>query len=86
MCDWDDEDFASGNTRHVAEHGVTPEEFQEVLDAADRRDVGSSKSDPTHMTIVGETRDGRSLRIVFELDEDDDFAYIRPITAYEPTD
>jgi hypothetical protein len=64
---------------------VTPEEWQEVLDSAPRRDIEPSESDPDHWTYLGETSRGRTLRIVFILEEDDDFIYVRPITGYEPS-
>jgi len=62
---------------------VTPEEFEEVLTAVARRDVQPSRLHPENMTCAGETNEGRNLRIVFELDESDDFVYVRPVTAYE---
>jgi hypothetical protein len=86
LCDWEDENDPRSNTRHVDDNGVTPEEFEEVLASADRRDVEPSRSHPENMTCVGETSDGRRLRIVFELDEADDFVYIRPVTAYDYED
>jgi uncharacterized DUF497 family protein len=82
-CDWDD--ARGANVDHVAEHGVTPEEWQEVLDAADPADVEPSESDQDHWTYLGETARGRTLRIVFVMEGDEDFLYIRPITGYEPT-
>jgi hypothetical protein len=83
VCDWDDAPRA--NRDHVADNGVTPEEWQEVLDSAPRRDIEPSESDPGHWTYIGETRGGRTIRIVFVMDEGDDFVYIRPITGYGPT-
>lgn len=84
QCDWDDEGFDRGNTRHVAHNGVTRDEFEEVLESIDRGDVEDSHSGPGHLTAVGETEKGRELRIVFELDESPDFVLVRPITAYDP--
>jgi hypothetical protein len=86
FCDWEDEDEPQSNTRHVEHSGVTPEEFEDVLAAADRSDVEPSRSHPENMTCCGETSDGRTLRIVFELDESDDFVYVRPVTAYDSED
>ncbi len=81
--DWDPDDFDRGNTRHVAHNGVTPEEFEEVLEVVDRDDVEPSNSGPGHLTAAGETAEGRRLRIVFEADESPDFVMVRPITAYD---
>ena len=53
------------------------------MTAIARRDVQPSRSHPENMTGLGETSEGRNLRIVFELDESDDFVYVRPITAYD---
>ena len=83
LCDWEDEGDSRSNIRHVGHNGVTPEEFEEVLTAVARRDVQPSRSHPENMTCAGETNEGRNLRIVFELDESDDFVYVRPVTAYE---
>jgi hypothetical protein len=81
-CDWDDAKGA--NVDHVAEHD-SPEEWQEVLDSADLADLEPSESDPDHWTYLGGTGRGRTLRIVFIMEDDGDFVYIRPITGYEPT-
>jgi hypothetical protein len=70
----------------MAVNEVTPAEFMEVLDAARRSDVEPSVSHPENWTTIGGTRRGRALRIVFEMEESDDFVYIRPITGYEPED
>jgi hypothetical protein len=86
FCDWEDEDDPRSNTRHIAHNGVMPEEFEDVLSSVDRHDVEPSRSHPENMTCHGETGDGRSLRIVFELDESDDFVYVRPVTAYDSED
>jgi len=42
--DWDDEEEEGGNTRHIAANGVSPNEFEEVLDSIHCRDVVSSHS------------------------------------------
>jgi hypothetical protein len=83
--DWDEMDASGSNTRHVADNGVTQDEFEQVLDAIGPADVEESLSDPEHATALGETDDGRTLRIVFELTIDGGFILIRPITAYGPT-
>jgi hypothetical protein len=70
----------------MAANHVTPAEFMEVLDAAKRPDVEPSVSHPENWTTIGETRRGRALRVVFEMEESDDFVYVRPITGYEPED
>lgn len=86
FIEWEDEGDPRSNIRHMAAHDVTPEEFVEVLDAAHRSDVEPSVTHPSNWTVIGETGAGRTIRIVFELDESDDFIYVRPITGYEPTE
>ncbi len=62
---------------HLAEHDVTPEEFEEVVSRPERRGVSRSSGRPC---CWGETVDGRYLFCVFEyLDE----MTIMPFTAYE---
>ena len=31
FVDWDDEDDPGSNVRHIAEHGLTPDEVEDVL-------------------------------------------------------
>ena len=65
--------------RHLAEHGVTQDEFAEVV--MDARMIETSRS--TGLPIVlGTTSTGKRLACVFEwLDEDE--TEILPVTAYE---
>jgi hypothetical protein len=62
---------------HLAEHEVTPEEFEAVVSNPDYEDVSRSTSNPL---AFGSTSDGRYLCCVYRrIDEDT----IEPITAYE---
>jgi uncharacterized DUF497 family protein len=70
---WDDE-----NETHLQEHGVSIEEFAEVVCDPDR--VGTSRSSGRPIAF-GYTSTGKYLACVFEL-LDDDTVYA--ITAYEP--
>ena len=65
--------------QHLAEHGVTQDEFTEVV--MDARVIQTSRS--TGLPIVlGTTSMGKRLACVFEwLDEDE--TEILPVTAYE---
>lgn len=79
--DWDDPDDPGGNTRHVAEHGVTPEEFEEVVLApASRPAVSRSTDRPMRF---GWTSTGKHLAAVFEVGTDGVYTVVRPITAFE---
>ncbi|MDP1799689.1 MAG: hypothetical protein Q8K78_19505 [Planctomycetaceae bacterium] len=75
---WFDYFWYTENVQHLAEHGVTPEEFEEVVTAARWIETSSSGSD----MVRGSTAAGRFLVCVF--DQIDDVSVI-PITAYEPT-
>lgn len=67
---------------HLASHGVTVREFEEVLLAASRRMIETSMSSD-YFTVEGETSTGRQLRIVFDMIDD---ITVFPITAYEPSE
>lgn len=77
---WDDS--VGGNIEHLAEHGVTLEEFEQVL-AAGFADRVISRSHPDHWLVQGFTDRGRFLFIVFEYFEAEHL--INPVTAYEPS-
>jgi uncharacterized DUF497 family protein len=70
---WDDE-----NERHLAEHGVTADEFAEVVCDPDRLETSRSSGRPI---AFGPTSTGKYLACVYEL-LDQETAYA--ITAYEP--
>ena len=66
-----------GNIQHLAEHGVTPEEAQEVLAEAIQNTRSRSSGRPL---AIGYTAAGRKLVVVYEWI---DAITIYPITAYE---
>jgi hypothetical protein len=65
--------------RHLAENGVTPEEFEQVVcDSGSSLTISRSTGNPL---AFGYTRQGRKLACVYKwLDQDT----ILPITAFEP--
>ena len=63
--------------RHIAEHGITPEEFEDVVLHAVRRSESRSSRRPC---CWGETREGKYLFCVYEYADD---CTIIPVTAYE---
>ena len=70
-------DGPDGNIAHLEEHGVSPEEAQEVLREPVALDVSRSSGRPI---AFGITSSGRHLAVVFErLDR----VTVYPITAYE---
>lgn len=76
---WDLEDDPYGNVEHIAEHGLTIEEVEEILDAAE--DVFASA--PSGLPIVfGFTSTDKYIAVVFELIEESPLA-VRVVTAFE---
>ena len=74
---WDLEEDPEGNVQHCAEHGVTQEEVEEVLQNATDADLSRSSGQPV---VFGDTSTGKHLMVVYE-EIDADTVY--PITAYE---
>jgi hypothetical protein len=62
---------------HLAEHDVTPEEFEEVVSNPDHEDISRSTGNPL---AFGSTSAGRYLCCVFKRFGNDT---IEPLTAYE---
>lgn len=74
---WDLEDDPDGNVQHCAEHGVSKEEVEEVLESAMDVDVSRSTG---RLVVFGDTSSGRHLMVVFE---SVDASTVYPVTAYE---
>lgn len=62
---------------HLAQHGVTPEEFEAIVSDPKGEDVSRSTGNPL---AFGTTSDGRYLCCVFKRLDDDT---IEPVTAYD---
>jgi len=81
LIDWDDPDDDDGNTAHIAEHGLTPEEVDTALfDGNTTFDVSASTGRPI---AFGITNTGRFIAVVFDILNLADPLIIRPITAYD---
>ena len=78
---WDLEDEPDGNVQHIAEHGVTMEDVEEVLADPDNS-TEVDKKRPDRSITFGETTAGRYLAVVWETALDDPLT-IYPITAYD---
>lgn len=75
LFDWDD-----ANISHVAQHGVTPEESEEVI-LGDPLDAGFETVDGEgRWAYIGETNEGRILRVVITIRGE----RVRVVTAFEP--
>jgi uncharacterized DUF497 family protein len=74
---WDLEDDPEGNVAHIADHGVSPHEVDEVLASPECSDRSRSSG---QMIVIGTTTEGRTLLVVYEqIDE----MTVYPITAYD---
>ena len=72
---WNEE--SDGNVQHIAAHGLTPNDVEEVIFNPIDRDVSRSSGLPI---LYGFTPDGRYILVVYEqLDE----ITIYPVTAYD---
>jgi hypothetical protein len=77
---WDFDDDPDGNVQHVGEHGITPEEVEEIL-LNPGNSAGFSRSSGRPITF-GYTSGGRYLAVVWE-EVCDDPRMIYPVTAYD---
>jgi uncharacterized DUF497 family protein len=74
---WDDENDPTGNVQHIAEHGVSVEEVEEVLANSTSEGLSASSGLPC---VWGYTLEEIYLIVIYErIDEDS----IRVVTAYE---
>jgi hypothetical protein len=71
---WNEE--PGGNIEHIAEHGLSPEDVEEVLFNPVDRDVSRSSGLPI---VFGFTLDGRYILVVYEQIDD---VTVYPVTAY----
>jgi hypothetical protein len=69
--------WTSDIIHHLAEHDVTPDEFEEVVSHPEFEDVSRSTGRPV---AFGSTSKGRYLCCVFKRLDDD---VIEPVTAYD---
>jgi len=79
-CLWDLDEDPDGNVQHIAGHGVTVEEAEEVVRANYELAVASGSSG--RPTVFGWTATGKYLAVVFEL-IDADVPQVYVVTAYE---
>jgi uncharacterized DUF497 family protein len=77
---WDLDDDPEGNVQHIAEHGVTVEEVEDVLYGSRTR-TGRSRSSGRPQAF-GWTSTGKHIAVIWE-EVCDDPRMIYPVTAYE---
>ena len=68
---------AEGNIEHIAEHGLSPDDIEDVLQNPIGHDISRSSGRPI---VYGFTADGRYILVVYEKVGEQT---IYPITAYE---
>ncbi len=79
VFEWDAAGDDAGNTSHIARHGVTPEEAEQVV--GDRRNPVDRSDSSTYPITFGPTRTGKYLAVVwFAIGEDPEV--VRVVTAY----
>ncbi|HEX3149554.1 MAG TPA: hypothetical protein VHR66_15880 [Gemmataceae bacterium] len=81
LVDWDDADDPDGNTAHIAEHGLTPEEVESVL--RDRNASFGISDSTARPAAFGTTDTGRFIIVVDETLNPIDPMIVRPVAAYE---
>lgn len=74
---WDLDDDPNGNVQHCAEHDVSQDEVEEVLQNATDADISRSSGRPV---VFGDTSTGRHLMVAFEFIDEDT---VYPVTAFE---
>lgn len=74
---WDNEDAEDGNVRHIAEHGLTMEDVDWVLENPTEEKTSSSTGRPC---CFGYTPGGDFIIVVYEQVSKD---AVYPVTAYE---
>jgi hypothetical protein len=74
---WDLDDDPDGNVRHIAEHGLTKEEVEEVLRNPTATETSRSSGLPV---AFGLTSTGRFILVTYE---EVDQNTVRPVTAYD---
>jgi hypothetical protein len=80
LVDWDDEGDPHGNVQHIADHGLTVDEVEEVLRNPDSADgVSRSSGRPTK---IGWTSTGKHVLVAYEVECEEPLV-IYPVTAYE---
>lgn len=73
---WDDPDDPAGNVQHVAEHGLTIDEIESVLENPTTRSKSQSSGRPC---CFGYTPAGEYIIVIYAQIDDDS---VYPITAY----
>ncbi len=82
---WDEEGDEPNNVEPIAEHGVTPEEVQEVLESVPESRIVPSRSSG-RPCVIGETAAGRTLFVAFDYLDIPGMVVPYPVKAFDPED
>jgi len=74
---WDEDENPDGNVRHIAEHGLTVEDVEHVLENPSREVTSRSTDRPC---CFGYTPGGDYILVIYDRVDDDT---IYPVTAFE---
>jgi uncharacterized DUF497 family protein len=77
---WDLDDDNEGNVQHIAEHGLTKEDVENVLEHP--QGIGDSRSSDRKIAF-GYALSGEKIAVLFDIIDEDT---VRPVTAYEVDD
>ena len=79
-CVWDLEEDPEGNVRHVAEHGISIDEVEQVV--RDRYADAKASQSSGRPIVFGWTSTGKHLAVIFEV-VDEKLPQVYVVTAYE---
>lgn len=80
FIEWDDPDSPRGNIQHVAEHGLTRGDVEQVL--YDPASVPVTSRSSGRPALIGETASDETIIVIYERYQDAGYVTIRPVTAY----
>ena len=81
FVEWDGDDDPRGNSRHIADNGLTVDEVEDVIYDPRSRPVQSRSS--RRPALVGQTSSGKTIIVIYERHKDSGIVVIRPVSAYE---
>jgi len=82
LVDWDDEGTPGGNTDHIADNDLSPDEVDSVL-LDDGIPAEMDRANPRHRVVQGYTFTDRWIVVVYDVLSERP-PVLRPVTAYEP--
>ena len=79
--EWDSEDNPRGNVRHIADHGLSVDEVEDVIYDPRSRPIRSRSS--RRPALISRTSTGKMIIVIYERHKDAGIVVIRPASAYE---